>query len=392
MVKERVYFNIKDKLVDCGIIKDKQSWWTGKQSIIVVAARRIGKTTSIWDLATEMWESSNYTKLLLYVRNSEEELKAFARTFNVDYKGKYLIQGTHIYKVTVDSDGKEHKTAIIGLVGAISTFSKLKSTIKNTNFHMVFYDEFNGMDTLADETGMQFFSQLNGDLYYYWTELLITIEGASPDLLAVITGNKVNAQNDILLTLGIEIPYDNNAEDIWTDRSVEIRHQNIPIWFLNGGSKMYEDIIDTHLLTSAFATYNPRCNAYYNENSFFQLPSKNVISRYNMVKDNPKYYFGFKKSVICLYEHETPDGETVYYFDEIDAFKYRDELEKVKIYPLDYETYITYKTSILWDDDDKEDIADQLTDWIKNEKVFFSSNWLKANVTIWLRNNNSYGV
>lgn len=389
------YFNIKEKLVDCGIIESQDKWWTDKQSIIVVAARRIGKTTSIWDLAIEMWESSNYTKLMLYIRNSEEELKAFARSFNIDYKGRFLISGTHIYRVYYDESGKEiqHKRTIVGLVGAISTFSKLKSAIRDTNFHLVFYDEFNGMDTLAGTEQMQFFNKLDGDLYYYWTELLITIEGKSPDLLAIITGNKVNAQNDILLTLGVEIEYENNAEDIWIDRTVELGNHKIPIWFLNGGSRQYESIKETHLLTSAFATYNPKCNTYYNENGFFQPPSKNVISRYRMNKEEPRYYFAFKKSIICLYEDPDSDPDNIYYYlDEIEMPKNEELIKKEKIYPLDYEAYITYPNAVLWDDEDKEVTADQMTNWIKHEQLYFSSNWLKANMTLWLRNNNSYGV
>lgn len=389
MVKE--YFNIKEKLVDCGMIGDQNSWWTGKKSLIVVAARRIGKTTSIWDLAIEMWEKSNFTKLMLYVRNSEEELKAFKKSFNEDYKGRYLASGTHIYHTICDNEGKIIKKTVVGLLGAISTFSKLKSAIRNTNFHLVFYDEFNGMDTLSKSEQVQFFNKLEGDLYYYWTELLITIEGKSNDLLAIITGNKVNAQNDILLKLGVELTYDNNPEDIWIDRSVVFKGHNVPIWFLNGGSEQYESIKETHLLTSAFATYDPKCNIYYNENGFYQPPSKNVISRYRMKKDIPRYYFGFKKSIICLYEDPDPDLN-YYYFDEVEMPKNAELIKNEHIYPFDYESFVTYKNAIIWDDDDKTETADQLTQWLKDEQLFFSSNWLKANIMIWLKNNNSYGV
>lgn len=389
MVKQ--YFNIKEKLVDCGMLQSQGGWWTGKQAIIVVAARRIGKTTSIWDMAIEMWETSNFKKLMLYIRNSEEELKAFAKSFNEDYKGRYMIRDTHIYHTICDPEGKILKKSVVGLVGAISTFSKLKSAIRNTNFHLVFYDEFNGMDTLVGAEQMQFFNKLEGDLFYYWTELLITIEGASPDLLAVITGNKVNAQNDILLKMGVELTYDNNPEDIWVDRTVTFKDHKVPIWFLNGGSKQYESIKETHLLTSAFATYDPKCNTYYNENGFYQPPSKNVISRYRMNKEIPRYYFGFKKTIICLYEDPDPKKDC-YYFDEIEMPKNEELIKNETIYPFDYECYTTYPNAALWDDDDKAETADQLSDWLKNEKIYFSSNWLKANIMIWLRNNNSYGV
>lgn len=103
--------------------------------------------------------------------------------------------------------------------------------------------------------------------------------------------------------------------------------------------------------------------------------------------------YSWKKSIICLYEDPDSEPDNIYYYlDEIEMPKNEELIKKVKIYPLDYEAYITYPNAVLWDDEDKEVTADQMTNWIKHEQLYFSSNWLKANMTLWLRNNNSYGV
>ncbi len=55
--------------------------------------------------------------------------------------------------------GKELKKErkIIGLCGAISTFAKLKSLVENTNFNLVIWDEFNGVDGVDFQTATKFY-------------------------------------------------------------------------------------------------------------------------------------------------------------------------------------------------------------------------------------------
>lgn len=383
-MSETKYFNLKQCLVDGGILKDVKSKWIGKAIAAIIAKRRIGKTWALEDLIVENWEESNYQNLLLYIRTTDEELKAFARSFNVKYANQYKISGTHIYKIFCDETGKElvNKRIIVGLVGAISTFSKLKSLIVETNFNLVVWDEFNGYDGLQSRDAENYFTKLDRSQYFYLLELIASIEGKSKDLLVLLIGNKVNSQNDILLNWGIKIPQVKNDYDIWTNCDVTYDGTPYKIRFCNGGFEEYKEVNKGNQLFKALATYDKRCADYFNNNDFFQKQDNSVISRLEVPTDiEPKCYFQLGKNTIALYD----DGDK-YYFDEVY------EVDETKdIYPLSFNGFI-YSKALVWEEDDAREFADAITDEYKNGNVFFTSNWLKCNFIVWLKEFSSYGL
>ena len=133
------FYDIYDDLIRAGIVQEYGEQWKGKHMLMTIRERRIGKSTSINRVAEENWLRNDHNCKILYIRNTQEELDAFAKTFNVKYANKYLMTKTHIFKIECDMFGKELKKErkIIGLCGAISTFAKLKSLVENTNFNLV---------------------------------------------------------------------------------------------------------------------------------------------------------------------------------------------------------------------------------------------------------------
>lgn len=385
MSENRKYFSIKKCLVDGGIIENENESWKNKSVLALIAKRRIGKTWAIEELFIENWERSNYQNLLLYIRTTDEELKAFARSFNVKYANRYKISGTHIYKIFVDNKGKEivNQRIIVGLCGAISTFEKLKSLIIETNFNLVVWDEFNGFDGLQSREAENYFTKLDRSQYFYLLELIASIEGKATDLLVLLIGNKVNSQNDILLNWGIKIPQVKNDYDEWTNCDVEFEGSKYKIRFCNGGFEEYKEVNRGNQLFKALATYDRRCADYFNNNDFFQKQDNTVISRVDIPSDSElRCYFQLNKNLIAFYEK---DG--YYYFDE-----YFDNPENDKeIYPLSFNGFI-YSKALLWPHEDAQEFADFITDEYKNEKVYFTSNWLKCNFIVWLKGFSSYGL
>lgn len=381
-MKKRFY-RIEDDLKRAGL-----EFNSGKGVLASIWKRRIGKSTACNNLMIDNWEKNDFKKKCLYIRNTLEEVKAFARTFNNINVGNYLIQGTHIYKIFIDNvTGKEikNKRIIVGMVGTISTFSKLKSQMGDTNFNLVIYDEFNGIDGAAALDAQAFYRMLPKNQYFSLLELIASIEGDSEDLLVVMMGNKVDSQNDILLCWGIEIPQITPEKYQLSIRDKKVDGVNFKIRFINGGNSEYADLHKGNQLFKALAKYDKPCERYFNNNDFYIKQNRNVISRLRMEHLKGECtHIAMNDNLITI--KEASDGYIYLYenWDDID--------ENEIIYPLNFNAFAEFSNCVTWNEEDQVQWAIALTDAIKEQRVFFSSNWLKHNIIFWLGKMVTYGT
>lgn len=383
---EKRFYNIYDDLIRAGIVSHPNEEWKGKHCLAVVRDRRIGKSYSLNELMIDNWERHNFEKKVLYIRNTKEEVDSYARTFNVVNAGKYYMSKTHIYKIELDANGKEIKLnrKIVGLVGSLSTFAKLKSQISDTNFNLVIWDEFNECEGLSPTNAMMYYKSLHKSQYFSFLELLASIEGDSDDLLTLLIGNRVNSQNDILLNWGIEIPTDPPKEYTLDIRDREIDGGNYTIRFINGGYSEYQDLHKGNQLFKALATFNKECENYFIKNDYYIKQTPNVISRSRIDEISGEYtYLALGGSLIRMVED---DSGNMYLTEE-----YHGDTTK-QYYPLNFEAFVEFQNCIHWEKDDQANFAIGVTNMIKDNKVFFSTNWLKYNFIFWLDRTVKYGV
>ena len=381
------FYDIYDDLIRAGIVKDYGEQWKGKHMLMTIRERRIGKSTSINRVAEENWLRNDHNCKILYIRNTQEELDAFAKTFNVKYANKYLMTKTHIFKIECDMFGKELKKErkIIGLCGAISTFAKLKSLVENTNFNLVIWDEFNGVDGVDFQTATKFYQSSDRNMFFNFCELISSIEGDSKDLLVVLIGNKVNSQNDILLNFGIEIPEEAPKTSELTTLDREIEGTTFKIRFINGGSNEYPNVHSGNQLFKAIASYNKQCERYFAGNDFYIKQSYNVISKNRMDQvEGDISFLALNNTLIAMIEGE--DGN--YYLHEW----YDKQPSEANIFPMNFLAFTEFQNCVVWDKKEQQAYAISIIDNIKDGKVFFASNWLKYNFLFWLGKVSCFGA
>lgn len=381
--EKKKFYEITQEIKKSGIDLDKDGWWVKKAVLAVLHKRRIGKSTSSLNLIERMWEHFNYTRKLLYIRNTEEELKTFRNSFNVKFAGRFRIVNNHIYKITVDENGKEniHSRKIIGICGAVSTYEKIKSLIDGTDFYLVLWDEFNGYDDNKD-----FQTHIDRTQYFYLLELIASVEGPSEDMLVLLLGNKVNSQNDILLNWNITIPYEPNDYDLWEERDVKMDGSLFKIRFCNGGREEWAEVGLGNHLFKALATFNRKANDYFVNNDFYQKQDRTIVAA-NVIKNREVLYYITVKNI----KIEFGRWDKGYYFDEAEVEADEGYASK-RVFGFDIEGFLNFKSA---QDTSREEWAEFLTDVsnkIKNEECYFTSNWLKFNIINFIQMEVKYGL
>lgn len=370
------YFNLKEQLVKAGIIKNTKDWWKGKSVFACIHKRRIGKSTDTLQTQDAFWEATNFTQKILYIRNTEEELKTFIRGFNVKFKQKYIISGNYIYKSEWREDGVEiqARRIVIGILAATSTYEKIKSLVEGNNFGMVIWDEFNGFD---DNESADYWTKMDKNQYFFLLELIASIEGPSKDMLVVLLGNKVNSQNDILLKWGITIPSITPDYDTVEQRDVTFEGTNFKVRFINGGRKEYPDVGKGNFLFKALATYDPQSERYFNKDDFYVKQTGDIVAPITLKKREVYCYFSIKNNII---EFGKCNGD--WYMDLVPDI----ELENAVIVSLDYDGFALHVDSSDLDEQELMELSDDLTEMIKYREIKFTSVWLKANIMKWCKN------
>lgn len=374
------FYEIRHELEKSGIDLDDKGWWYNKAVLAVLHKRRIGKSTSSLKLIEEMWEHFEYKRKLLYIRNTEEELKTFKNSFNVKFANRYKIVNNHIFRIFTDETGKEiiSKRIIIGICGAVSTYEKIKSLIDGTDFYLVLWDEFNGYDDNED-----FQTHIDRTQYFYLLELIASVEGPSEDMLVLLLGNKVNSQNDILLNWNISIPKTPNDYDIWESRDVTLDEQEYKIRFCNGGVKEWAEVGLGNQLFKALALYNKKAKNYFVNNDFFQKQDGTVIAPLYVIGREVECYIAFKNTLI-----EFGTWKEGLYFDEADD----DPPPGAKVFGFDVEGFINNANACETSHEAIGNFLSGIVEYMKKGVCYFTSNWLKFNIVNFINMEVKYGI
>lgn len=178
---------------------------------IINGGRDIGKTTGTF---LEWLELASQDEMIMYIRNTEKELKAYAKSFNAQYNGRFYMTSTTIFKLEKvplyrkDKITKEEiferyeykRDMVIGYCATLNGTDGWRSANFN-NVKYIFSDEYN-----------QIGNSLNFEKFItLWTSILRTKQ----NVYTVLIGNRDDAAADILVELGVEIVIPENYEGDW---------------------------------------------------------------------------------------------------------------------------------------------------------------------------------
>lgn len=168
---------------------------------ILNGGRDIGKTTGTF---LEWLELASSQEMIMYIRNTEKELKSYAKTFNAQFAGRYYMSSTSIFRLEKVALYKKDKVTkeevferfeykreeIIGYCATLNGTDGWRSANFNT-VKYIFSDEYN-----------QIGNSLNFEKFItLWTSILRTKQ----DVYTVLIGNRDDAAAEILVELGVEI-------------------------------------------------------------------------------------------------------------------------------------------------------------------------------------------
>lgn len=370
------YFNLSTELVRSGLVKNYGDFWYKTKGVFVyVGRRRTGKSTSIFLKLDWLWSKSKCTRKAVYVRNTMEEIKKFSKSFNSFWEDKryQIIDNSVIYRMFYDENGKElpKKRILIGYLVSLSTYQNNKSIGNIAGVSFVVWDEFNGY-----EDGKETFNDIKTTRtqFFYFLELLASFEGSGKDLIFFLFGNKVNAQNDILMKFNVKIPKESADNDIWYQCDIkDFEGKDWPVRICLQGKKSYQ----THygnLLSRALATLDPQLNAYFVEGDFFQEPDESLITERELLNHELEVinYFVLKENLI---EFGT-FGNDKFYMRLIG----KAEFDDIEIIGLDIRGFSYVKNSTSLSINELNKISLSIIQLIKERKLYFSSVWLKNNI------------
>lgn len=370
------YFNLSQELVASGLVKNYGDFWYNTKGVFCyVGRRRTGKSTSIYLKLDWLWTKSNYTRKAVYIRNSMEEIKKFSKSFNSFWKDKryQIIDNSVIYKMYYDENGKEviKNRILIGYLVSLSTYQNNKSIGNIEGVSFVVWDEFNGY-----EDGKNTFDDIKSTRtqFFYFLELLASFESTGKDLIFFLFGNKVNAQNDILMKFNVKIPKESEDNDIWYQCDIkDFEGKDWPVRICLQGKKSYQ----THygnLLSRALATLDPQLNAYFVEGDFYQEPDESLITERELLSNDLEVinYFVLKENLIefGMYDKDK-------WYMRLVAKAHFDDIEKIS---LDIRGFSFIQESSSLSLKELKKICLSIVELIKTRRLYFTSVWLKNNL------------
>lgn len=255
------FFNLKGYIEECVGL----DWMLKSFSMIIQAERNMGKSYGTWDfIEKEIWIKSDYTERIAYCRTNLAKLKPIKNFFNSKYAGKYLMTDTHIWKIELDEKGKEIKERRIelGVVVGIMNEENWRSG-EFANYRLIFWDEYNETHKYKN-------------IYHHWVNLFKTIERMTPNLIAILVGNKISKSNDILVNLEIEVPKHDEQED---DYLISISDNNGEdrIFFVDIAPSTFAHLGQKDKLANVWASFNEETNIFLNEGGFLEQDEDNVL-------------------------------------------------------------------------------------------------------------------
>lgn len=327
--------------------------WRNKDIMLLLnAPRNIGKSWGTWDyIENEIWIKSNFTKRIAYCRTNKERLDKAIENFNARYRGKYYMNKTKIYKQHFDESGKEvlSKRIEIGSVVSLNGEVNYKSGFFE-NYVMFFYDEYNEQEKLVGVFGK-------------FINLLKTVKRFSTPFLILLVGNKVDAKNDIMTNLKIDLKNNKNKNEDYFACVMD------NTYFIDIGIETFAGLHQENDLVNRLAQMNEETDAYLNQGAYLSEDEDNVIIYDYYVKDNNEVvrYFAFDEYKF-EYGNFIYEGEVHSYFRQVRTIP-KDEFA----YTLSIIGDMRVKNSGLLDEETITDFANSLKRKAKSKKLWYCS-------------------
>lgn len=348
------YFSLKGYINEV-VGKD---WNKRSFSMIIQAERNIGKSYGTWEfIADEIWEKSNYTEKVAYLRTNLEKVKNFISFFNAKFKGKYMIIGNMIYRVFFDDLGKEIKSQRIelGVVASLSSEENWRSG-EFKNYRLIFWDEFNE----ENKVSRVFKKVIN---------LFKTIERFQSNIIFLLMGNKIDGNNDILVKLEIE-PDFSQPEDFcieieppYVDELTNDRHR---IYYVEIGSNTFKHLNQSNQGANIWAQFDRESNNFLNKGGYLNRHVNDVLIYRTRIAPTAqvKYYLSYGE-----FKFEYGTFERGIYFHEIPEIP-----QNAKCIALDVLGSMRFKDSKKYNDlQDYKEFAEMLSAKSKRKELFFTT-------------------
>lgn len=222
--------------------------------VCINGERNIGKTFASY---AQIIKEGGFTpdKKVAFIRNSEEQLKIMKADFNTRFYNRFLASGNQLFNLKknliISKNGDEiitySKDQCIGYIGALSTFTKLKS-IEALNLRYVFFEEYNE-------------DYIGHDCYPKFIDLLTTLTRFNI-VKTLMIGNRVSYTNDFLVNWNI-LPQESYDEDYFIKFSKKG-------FFIELGTKQFKQLHNDETLFYELAQFNKKsqnqmAGKYYDE-------------------------------------------------------------------------------------------------------------------------------
>lgn len=365
-INESGHLDIEGYFHFAGITENYGDELKGKNMLILLTIRDIGKTTSCWSyLKNKYWPMSDFLKKAAYLRNNSVAMKRYIKSFNNNNKDYYMTDES-IFKVSMDMNKKIIDKREVGMCVPLSCYENAKSTITE-QIEFCLWDEFNEEDE-KKPTWQQ--AKANHQLFKSLIDTIKTLERHRENFTLVLLGNKVSAENDILLNFDVESEDDD--EDKLIERDIMIDDELIKIRFVIVGNNTFKHLKGHKTLANAIASFNKDTDRYLNKGGFLQKRDPDVIS-FRRISDAaiPKYYFIYDE----FYFEFGKCANGKYYFHNIDK---EDINYNFKVISLNLNGFINDFNSIIYDPDDYVDTFENFIKLIKNKEMYFTTNFAKA--------------
>lgn len=261
----------------------------GEESVIcyITGTRNIGKSYSSFSLADEI--SLKVDKKLVYIRNTQETIKAFRHNFNADWKDKYRMSLESIFKLDWDADKKKFIDGdLIGYVCTVKNYEKFKSMSFN-KVNMIIYDEFNTKDLIQE-------------VFYKFNHLCTSIIRQSKNITIMCLANRDNENNEFSVNLGdddYQVDYEDYAITQSDETSAEGHRRRI-IW-LELGTKWSYLVKNEDTLFNDLAKFDTQSINYLKGE--YNVPKPRTVINYaSKIKDTfiPYAAFNFSQKTYYL--------------------------------------------------------------------------------------------
>lgn len=267
MTKILDFFSLEKYIKKCGLSTKNQAW-----ILALTAPRNIGKSTSGMNFVLEQYEKFGYK--FIYTRTTGEQLKYNKQSFNQQYKDKYVMSDTAIYKLIDLKNGKTNSFKFerlqIATCAFMSVETKLKSSGDYADYKYLLWDEFNDLTLVPN-------------LYGNLTNMVKTFQRFKKDFCVIMLGNKDTANNPFLVNWGIEL------ESSKTDLIYEVDESSI--YYVDVGIDTFAGLNQNEGLSNKLAKFDDKMNRYINEGGYRETGEKNIINYELRIKSTAKILY-----------------------------------------------------------------------------------------------------